>query len=215
MKTVIPGLELSRRFYFDVVKPILLADFANLCYLAAHLGKGSEVLGYDTPLSTDHDWRPRLQLFLSTSDYEQSHQAVTDRLRFRLPSLFLGYPTNFGEANLEGTRLLVETGGPISHRAEIWTATDFFVDFMAFDPRQEHSTYDWLTWPQQHLLGVTAGEVFEDSLAELIPLQRKLQQYPPDVWLYLLAAQWALIGQEEHFVGRTGCQHRHWQHRPV
>ena len=35
-------------------------------------------------------------------------------------------------------------------------------------------------------------------------IRRKLSYFPRDVWLYLLAAQWARIGQEEHFVGRSG-----------
>jgi hypothetical protein len=87
---------------------------------------------------------------------------------------------------------------------EIWTTSGFFVDYMAYDPAQEPTVFDWLSWPQQHLLGVTAGEVYEDGLGELLPLRRKLEQYPVDIWLYLLAAQWNRIGQEEHFVGRTG-----------
>jgi hypothetical protein len=38
----------------------------------------------------------------------------------------------------------------------------------------------------------------------LAPLREKLSFYPRDVWLYLLAAQWTRISQEEAFVGRCG-----------
>jgi hypothetical protein len=75
---------------------------------------------------------------------------------------------------------------------------------MAYDPAHEPSAVQWLTWPQQHLLGVTAGQVYYDGLKQLEPIRKKLHYYPRDVWLYLLAAQWARIGQEEPFVGRTG-----------
>ena len=61
-----------------------------------------------------------------------------------------------------------------------------------------------VVYSQQHLLGVTAGAVYVDQLEELQRIRAKLRYYPHDVWLYLLAAQWARIGQEEHFVGRTG-----------
>ncbi len=200
----IPGLELNRRFYSEVVKPILVSDFPQLQFSAARLGSGSEVLGFDTPLSTDHDWGPRLQLFLRSSAFEEFEPEITERLRHRLPSHFLGYPVHFGEADDEGTRLLAETDGPVNHRVEIWTVRGFFLRYMAYDPQQEPTVFDWLSWPQQHLLGVTAGEVYEDGLAELEPVRSRLKQYPHDVWLYLLAAQWRRIGQEEHFVGRTG-----------
>jgi hypothetical protein len=33
------------------------------------LGNGSEVLGFDTELSTDHDWSPRVVLFLRDEDH--------------------------------------------------------------------------------------------------------------------------------------------------
>ncbi|MGE5223761.1 MAG: DUF4037 domain-containing protein [Omnitrophica WOR_2 bacterium] len=58
--------------------------------------------------------------------------------------------------------------------------------------------------PQQQLLSVTAGRVFLDGLGQLDAARAKLAYYPHDVWLYLLAAQWMRISQEEHFMGRTG-----------
>ncbi len=204
MNQFIPGLELSRRFYLEAVKPIMDADFPHLQISAARLGPGSEVLGFDTAQSMDHDWGPRLQLFLAEEEFGNYREAINDRLSHRLPRQFLGFPTNFGDPDHEGTRLLVETDGPINHRVEIWTISGFFIDYMAFDSRLKPTLFDWLTWPQQHLLGVTAGAVFEDSLGELNPLRRSLQWYPHDIWLYLLSAQWSRIGQEEHFVGRTG-----------
>jgi hypothetical protein len=46
--------------------------------------------------------------------------------------------------------------------------------------------------------------VFHDGLGQLEPIRAKLHYYPHDVWLYLLAAQWRRIAQEEAFVGRCG-----------
>jgi hypothetical protein len=204
MSSFLPGLKLSRRFFFEAVKPILTEEFPQLQFSAARLGTGSEVLGYDTPLSMDHDWGPRLQLFLDEENYQSFHKDIHERLRHRLPRHFLGYPTNFSQPNREGTRLMIASDGPVNHRVELWTVADFFIDYMAYDPRKQPTLYEWLTWPQQHLLGVTAGAVYEDSLQALLPIRSRLAYYPRDIWLYLLAAQWSRIGQEEHFVGRTG-----------
>jgi hypothetical protein len=51
---------------------------------------------------------------------------------------------------------------------------------------------------------LTAGRVFHDGLGQLEAVREKLSYYPQDVWLYLLAAQWQRISQEEHFMGRCG-----------
>ena len=60
----IPGLRLAGDFYAEVVRPLLEEEFPALRYAAALLGPGSEVLGFDTRRSADHDWGPRLQVFL-------------------------------------------------------------------------------------------------------------------------------------------------------
>lgn len=42
------GLELSEALYQDAVKPILEEHYPKLRYSAAHIGRGSDVLGFDT-----------------------------------------------------------------------------------------------------------------------------------------------------------------------
>lgn len=200
----LPGLELSSVFYEEGVAPLLARKYPDLRHAAARLGTGSEVLGYDTPRSTDHDWGPRLQLFLSPDDDEELRREIDETLRRELPKQIRGYSTHFGSPDHEGTRLLEDTDGPVDHRVEISTIRRFFDQYMAYDPQQEITVWDWITWPQQHLLGVTAGSVYHDDLGDLTEIRRKLTYYPRDVWLYLLAAQWSRVGQEEHFVGRTG-----------
>ncbi len=206
MPKFIPSLELNRLFYFEVVKPILAREFPNLVHTAARLGSGSDVLGYDDEISTDHDWGLRFQLFLSEEDKARWGTAVTHTLAQQLPKTFRGYSTHFDDTDEEGvSRLEPISEGPVNHRITTTTVRRFFHDAMRLDPYRELSIVDWLITPQQHLLSVTAGAVFADGLGELEPIRQKLAYFPHDIWLYLLAAQWARIGQEEHFMGRAGA----------
>lgn len=94
----------------------------------------------------------------------------------------------------------------MGHRLEIVTVRGFFHDHLGVDPYSEWTAVEWVMVPQQRLLGLTAGRVFADELGELAPLRQKLAYFPHDVWLYLLACQWRRMGQEDHFVGRTGIR---------
>ena len=51
-----PGLALAERFFRAAVEPLLAAHFPDLRYAAARLGRGSDVMGFDTPQSRDHHW---------------------------------------------------------------------------------------------------------------------------------------------------------------
>ena len=56
MSGFVPGLTVAGDFFAEVVRPILTTHFPALEYGAALIGPGSEVLGFDTPMSMDHDW---------------------------------------------------------------------------------------------------------------------------------------------------------------
>ena len=205
MPKFIPGLELCRLFYQSEVKPILKREFPNLRYSAALIGWGSEVLGFDTALSRDHHWGPRVLLFLSDRDYSALKHKIERKLSDNLPYEFLGYSTNYSKPEPNGVRHAIKIrSGPVNHMINIYTIKSFFEARLGFDPSRKIQVTDWLTFSQQRLLEFVSGEVFHDGLGELRKLRRKLKYYPRDVWLYLLAAQWKRISQEEAFVGRAG-----------
>ncbi|WP_326569662.1 DUF4037 domain-containing protein [Amycolatopsis rhabdoformis] len=192
----LPGLELARRFHADAVRPIL--ERRGLTYSAALLGRGSDVLGFDTARSTDHDWGPRLQLFVDDPT------GLTDLLTRELPREFLGYPTNFADNDGDPTTRMAPTDGPVRHAVEITDVDSYFSAYLGFVPRAPMSRADWLTTPTQTLAELTGGAVFHDGLRRLEPLRATLSWYPDDVWREVLAGQWRRIAQEEPFVGRCG-----------
>src|SRR5262249_26364753 len=130
---------------------------------------------------------------------------ISQRLSAKLPPIFRGYSTGFSPRDAEGVRLMESaTPGAVPHHIDMHTVRGFFLQELGVDPDTPLTVVDWLLMPQQRLLGVTSGAVFHDGLQALVPLREKFAFYPRDVWLYLLAAQWTRISQEEAFVGRCG-----------
>ena len=205
--TFIPGLTLNRRFYFEVVRPLLAQHLPELVYSAALIGYGSDVLGLDTAMSTDHNWGPRLQLYLSPDEYDTRSKVIDELLRTHLPPTFAGYSVHFSQPNLadNGTQVTeAYQGGPVNHLLAIRTVDGFFQNSLAVTPDAELTSWDWLALPEQRLLEVTAGEVFYDGLGTLEPARTRFAYYPQDIWKVKLASQWQRIAEEEAFVGRTG-----------
>ena len=200
-----PGIQLSKIFYEEAVRPILEMTVPGLPHSAALLGYGSDVLGYDTARSTDHEWGPRLLLFVDEQAYAQHAASILAELSQRLPRLFHGYSTHFGEPDGEGVRVREEIdAGAVDHKVEVVTPRQFCLDRLGIDPRDGLRGEDWLILPQQKLLEFTAGAVYHDGLGELEEIRAQLAFYPRDVWLYILACQWQRISQQEPFVGRAG-----------
>jgi len=185
------GIALSQGFYRDVVGPLL----AGLPHGAALLGDGSEVLGYDDAVSPDHDFGPRVQVFVpSDSDIGPAEDRLT-----ALPERYGGMAVVYVDHDRHG-------GAP-SHQIEVTTAARFFTERLGTDPASRPaglSLADWLLAPTQVLASLTAGAVFADPDGALARRRTALAWYPDDVWRYALAAGWLRVDQEEPFVGRTG-----------
>ncbi|HEY5178715.1 MAG TPA: DUF4037 domain-containing protein [Dermatophilaceae bacterium] len=184
MSGFVPGLELCRNFYAEVVAPAVVAPHG-----AALLGPGSDVLGYDTERSTDHDWGPRCQLFVQASDLDE----VRSRVLTSLPKAYGGRLLAIGR---DGERLEPQV---VIATLPAWLEGELGWDL----GERELTAVDWLLIPQTRLLGITQGAVFADPDGDLAHLRRRLAWFPDSVWWWLLACQWQRLSQEEPFIQRT------------
>jgi Domain of unknown function (DUF4037) len=205
-KVFTPGLQLAGDFYLEIILPLLENAFPGLAHAAGLIDGGSEALGFDDEISMDHHWGPRLTLFLSEENHPRYAEQITRFLANNLPYEFKGYPTNFTQPDPgnNGVQTLQPiTHGTVNHRVSIQTVRIFFNDYLDFDIGQPMEPADWLTFSEQRLRTISTGTVFHDDL-NLEEVRSHFAWYPQDVWLYLLAATWRRIGQEEHLMGRAG-----------
>jgi uncharacterized protein DUF4037 len=171
----VSGISLSHRFYTSAVRPLL----GGRPHAAALLGEGSEVLGFDDEVSTDHDFGERVQIFLP--------------------------PGAAPPAGLPPGAEVTTAGAFFAARLGIDPAADPAGGGPAgAPPAAGMGLVDWLTTSTQTLATLTAGAVFHDPDGDLARRREALRWYPDDVWRYALAAGWLRYAQEESFVGRAG-----------
>ncbi|HWD40628.1 MAG TPA: DUF4037 domain-containing protein [Fimbriimonas sp.] len=182
------GLELSERFFDEVIRPMIAEAFPGLAYSAGLLGSGSEVLGYDTEMSRDHNWGPRCLLFFQDDTDLSSINGLLDQ---GIPPDFVGFTTDIAPDRSR------------SHYVECYTIRGFFLDRFGIEIFRPLGPADWLVVPEQELLSIASGRLFRDDLG-LEAIRQQFRHLPRDVWLYKLASGWTRIGQEEHLVGRAG-----------
>jgi hypothetical protein len=205
MPAFIPGLKLGRMLYEETARFIIEGVVAPGSYAAALMGYGSDVLGYDTARSTDHNWGPRFQVFLDTDLPDRTAEDLDDALRAGLPHVFHGYATGFSEPDPldNGTQVPdPAAAGPVNHLVEIELLPAYVERYLGRDPRAGMGPLDWLSLPDERLLELTSGEVFHDPRGELAELRALLPECPREIWIYKLACQWRRIAQQESFVGR-------------
>ncbi|MFF2887362.1 DUF4037 domain-containing protein [Paenibacillus sp. NPDC057967] len=178
------GIELCKRFHYELVEPLLASQFPDLRYTSSLIGPGSEVQGLDTEMSTDHDWGPRVVLFLQAKDMDSAND-IRKALYTHCPQQFYGYPVDLNQT-------------------VITTLAQFLQSKLAIDMEKKIEGLDWLTFPSQVLAEIVGGEVFHDDTGQLTVIRTELKYYPHDVWLYMMASVWHRIGQEEHLVLRAG-----------
>jgi hypothetical protein len=177
----VKGMELSESFFTECVRPTIDRNFPSLKYTAGLIGSGSEVLGFDSEMSSDHDWGSRVMIFLDEDDPDDVSSTLKLVLSEQLPITYSGYATSL----------------------QTHTVRNYILGYLGYDIEQPLTVVDWLTFPQQKLRTLIAGNLFHDQIGMQTVLSR-FDYYPHDVWLYMLACAWSRIEQEEHLTGRAG-----------
>ena len=163
----IKGLELSKRYFYDIVLPEFekkLNDIFSLCAFGL-VGEGSECYGYDDELSKDHDFGSSVCIWLRKDDYLKYKYRINKVLE-TLPKTYLGFQE------------LKESEWGYNRRG-LLNIEDFYFKFIgSVNPPQ--TINDWQKIPETALATVTNGEVFLDNLGEFTKIREQLLNYYPE-----------------------------------
>ena len=163
----IKGLELSKKYFYDIVLPEFeksLKDILPLCAFGL-VGEGSECYGYDDKISQDHDFGPSVCIWLRKDDYLKHKDKINEVLK-KLPKTYLGFQ-----------ELKESEWG--SDRRGLLNIEDFYFKFLGSSKAPE-TIADWQKIPETALATVTNGEVFLDNLGEFTKVRKDLLNYYPE-----------------------------------
>lgn len=198
------GIELSEKFYFEIVKPIIMQNIPELKgkIAAGLIGYGSDVIGNDDEYSKDHEWGPRCLIFLDEETHSIYGKGIYDLLNLQLPNRFEGYPTRFKDSDM-GLVMNEEEDG--KHHVTI-TYPERLLELTIGIKRKPIKDIDWLSISEQRLLEFTAGKIFEDNIGNISKLRKDFQYFPENVWLFRLAFALESLGWEDDLIFM--CGHR-------
>jgi len=196
----IPSLELSRMLFTEQIRPTLEKEFPGLEYAAATLGMCSEVLGLDDEVSLDHEWGPRVTLFLNEQDKARLAQEIHQVMQGALPESFKGFPMMWRKPGVG----IHDTRETALYHVWVTTAAESLGNIGI--KRLPLEDLDWLKISEQHLCEFTAGVVYRDDTGELTRARDLLRYYSDDVLRFLLRCEWNAVGGDWFPIGRIGSR---------
>lgn len=186
----IKGLELSRKYFFEVCLPEIEKKFPEILDKAAVglAGEGSECFGFDDEISLDHDFGASCCFWLTDDDYEK-YGARLEEILSELPKEFLGFPA------LKMSEWSEKTG----KRRGVLKISEWYTKFMGKQGAPE-TMDEWRGVPEILLATASNGEVFLDRLGKFSEIREKLlKYYPEDIRKKRIAARCMKIAQSGQY----------------
>lgn len=165
MRGAISGLSLSKDYFEQVGKPMLMQEFPDYFERMAIglCGEGSDCLGFDDAISTDHDYGPRFVIWLSEEDYEKIGVQLQSAYE-KLPKEWNGY------CRVESAQGSGRTG--------VMTYAQYFKRILGIDHLPQTES-EWLFVEECGLRAAVSGEIFHDPQGTFSAMLTKLKEHYP------------------------------------
>ena len=179
----VSNLERSRTFYEKYGKTMIHEKFADYedRIAVGMVGEGSDCLGYDDKISTDHDYEIGFCMWLLQSDYEE----IGEELQREYEKLIQTY------LQKDGVNLF------LSNRRGIFGVNDFYNRILGTDVDYEKmvesgavdkSVIPYESIAEYQLATATNGEIYADKQGVFTGIREcLLKYYPQAVWRRKLA----------------------------
>ncbi|MBQ9141789.1 MAG: DUF4125 family protein [Lachnospiraceae bacterium] len=206
-ETAAGGLALCKAYYEECCKPMLEARFPKYVDKIAVglVGEGSDCFGYDDAFSRDHDWGPRLFLWVTDKVYEEIGAELNTAYE-ELPKVYKGVPYQesvqaVGRCGVQRIgdfygKLLGTENCPV----DVWNrGKEDGIGLSDEGGTQEKFREKDIWWypegiqweriPEERLAAAVNGAVFVDKSGEFTQIRRILKEGCPKRLWYLKIAE--------------------------
>lgn len=180
------GMDLSREYYEQVGKPMLLEKFPDYFsqMTIGLVGEGSDCFGFDDKISKDHDFGPGFCIWITDALYEEIGKELQEAYE-QLPPIYKGT-----------IRMTTEQG---RGRVGVFKIGSFYQRLLGLSVIPD-SLEEWAAVEEYSLAAATNGAVFQDSPNGFSIIREKLlSYYPPELWRSKLAREAVHISQSGQY----------------
>ncbi|MCK5162535.1 MAG: DUF4037 domain-containing protein [Desulfobacula sp.] len=170
------GLELCHKYFLTYGEHMIKEKFYSYRHKIAvgMAGEGSECLGFDDPISRDHDWGPGFCLWLDDEGFDEIGKPLQKEYE-KLPGVFMEFDRK--ESRLGNKKI------------GVFKIADFYKKFIGL-PHAPETLSQWINLSDEYLCACTNGKVFSDPLGRFSDIRKKLLQfYPEDIRRFKIAAK--------------------------
>jgi hypothetical protein len=170
-------VDVSRDFFFDVLKPVLEREFPLETSQTAFgvFGYGSEVLQFDDEYSSDHHWGLRINALMPDYLFEGRQEELLRVVGDKLPATYRGHSLREGFSGDKGLLLASLEG--------------YLRSTIGAD--QPPETYEeWLRIPEEDIIHIVNGEIWWDESGCFTAIRAAFLEYYPEPVRLRKIAHW-------------------------
>jgi hypothetical protein len=169
---MITDLEMARSYFTEWGLPFIKQHFPSISErVAAGIWRGSQSLGADDALSSDHGWGAAFTLLLTEQDFQETAERLDQALQKNAPAEWKGFPTQ------------------TDYEITVTSIDRFFQDWVGFSipPADSSLLLEGFHFRfgtrETELYMIRHGHVFYDPLGEFTTRRDLFLKYPNDIRL--------------------------------
>ena len=192
-------IDVSRSFFFEVVKPILERNFPEETAQTTFgvFGYGSEVLRLDDEYSADHHWGLRINALMPEAVFEERSAAILRVVEVEMPDTYRGHNLREGLSGGKGLSL---------------TSMEGYLRRTIGLTKVPKTYREWLSVPEEDITHVINGEIWLDETGQFSAIREAFLGYYPEPVRLRRMAHWCRYysGMGSYALKRALLRYNEW-----